>query len=345
MDTLKISINGLYLLSEDKIYFAKEDKSYELNELSFGTIVDILKENTVFSLNHNIHEKTDLIKFQRKSIGQLLENFNIDEKTKLLFEFEYKFSNLILENINENALSDSWDWLKEKGKKLGSSVLFKMGDTIFENLREALFSPIGIGVDTFLSVTGIGKIGVIAVWGMLGLWDISLALTNPSKFSWLNLIFDILGVAGTGALAKYTRGLFGGANGVLKFAGKGINEVVEMGMKNPKTAGVFVKIGNIIRNGASAIISTINAAGNILKNKLKLNWVGNALNKFSNYLGKILEAFGLVAKKGTTAGGVKTGLQTGGLAYGIEKAGSYRNNTNIENIIINNKNKPDFDGI
>ena len=46
MNDLKLSIDGLYLLGEEKIYFTNEGKSYDLNEISFNQWIDIFKENT-----------------------------------------------------------------------------------------------------------------------------------------------------------------------------------------------------------------------------------------------------------------------------------------------------------
>jgi L-fucose isomerase-like protein len=44
--SLKLSINGLYLYNEEKIYFVNESKSYDLDDVSFNQWVDIFKENT-----------------------------------------------------------------------------------------------------------------------------------------------------------------------------------------------------------------------------------------------------------------------------------------------------------
>ena len=67
MNDLKLSINGLYLFNEDKIYFVNESKSYNLNDVSFNQWVDIFKENTIFALKNNLLEIKELYSFNRKN--------------------------------------------------------------------------------------------------------------------------------------------------------------------------------------------------------------------------------------------------------------------------------------
>ena len=64
MIDLKLSINGLYLYNEEKIYFVNESKSYDLNDVSFNQWVDIFKENTLFALKNNLLEIKELFFFK-----------------------------------------------------------------------------------------------------------------------------------------------------------------------------------------------------------------------------------------------------------------------------------------
>ena len=79
MNTLTLSVNGLYLISDEKIYFTKEDKSYELNEISFNQWIDIFAENTSFAIQNKLIDRKDLYSFQRKLVYQLSEYFSFDK--------------------------------------------------------------------------------------------------------------------------------------------------------------------------------------------------------------------------------------------------------------------------
>jgi hypothetical protein len=152
----------------------------------------------------------------------------------------------------------------------------------------------------------------MVAWGIMLLWDISLLVSGDPTFSWLNLIFDVLGV-GLGSFAKGARAVFGGAKGVAKTMGKSLTEVVADGMRNPQTASILKKFGSI----AGGVSGKVAQAGEFLSKKLGMKWVGTAINKVSSTIGKILESLGMVGTKASTTQGVKSALKMGAIAQGV----------------------------
>ena len=107
---LYLSNNGQYLINNEKIYFALENKSYSLNEISLSKWIDILSENTAFSLKHNLVEVKELASYHRKITYQIFESLSFDAKSMLMLEYEMKFGNILLTesvNLSESFFSDS----------------------------------------------------------------------------------------------------------------------------------------------------------------------------------------------------------------------------------------------
>lgn len=310
---LYLSNNGQYLINNEKIYFALENKSYSLNEISLSKWIDILSENTAFSLKHNLVEVKELASYHRKITYQIFESLSFDAKSMLMLEYEMKFGNILLTesvNLSESFFSDSWNWVKEKSKKFGAAgktVLQNIGNCIagrgcsplFESFREALYSPVGIGLNVFLSITGIGKLGLIVVWGMMLLWDIYLLSTGSPEFTWLNLIFDVLGI-GMGSYAVSSRSALGGAKAVLQTRGKSLPEVVAYGMKNPQMSKVFKEFGKISTGGGmNKIMNSVKNAGDFLSKKMGMRWASTVSNKVSGQVAKVSNAIGIETKRMT----------------------------------------------
>lgn len=318
---LYLSNNGQYLINNEKIYFATENKSYSLDEISLPKWIDILSENTTFSLKNNLVEIKELASYHRKMVYQIFESLSFDTKSTLLMEYEMKFgSNLLTENVilSEAFFANAWKWIKEKAKKFGVAgktlvqniwrcIIGRGCSPLFESLREALYSPVGIGINAFLSITGIGKLGLIIIWGMMLLWDVYLLLSGSPNFTWLNLIFDVLGI-GLGAYASSSRNALGGAKAVLQTRGKTLPEVISFGMKNPQTAKIFKEFGKLTAGGGMGkIMNTISKSGDFLSRKLGFKWASNVTGKVSAQVSKVSNAIGVETEKIAQAG-VKSGL-------------------------------------
>lgn len=359
---LYLSKNGLYLLNEERLYFAKENKSYLLEDISLSQWVDILSEITQFSIQNKLAEVKELSSYHRKITYQLMEDLSSNDKLNLMMEYENKFGGMLLtESVEllEEGIKDAWNWTKEKVvgkvKQFGSFAVKTAKDLstcvtgggcgpLFEDFREMLYSPVGIGIDIFLSVTGIGKPALIVVWGIMLLWDAHLLASGDPNFSWLNIIFDMLGMV-SGVFAKGTRAAAKASGLFQKVMGKDIKTVVQEGMKNPQTAKQFTQIGNLIRSGASKITGILQQSAAFLSEKLGMKWVSGIVNKISGFIAKILEAFGVKAKIPgvTTAQGVKAGLKgtatTAALTAGLETQAGQRAVSKVANIGRGNANR------
>jgi hypothetical protein len=359
---------------DDKVFFANEKKTYLIEDITFDKWLDIFKENTQFSIKHNLVEINELASFHRKVTYKLFESFKSDVKLRLMLEYENKFGNILLtENfvLIEGWFSDAWDWTKnaasnvggwivDKVKNLGAGAI-KLGKELvscvsgggcspfFEDFREMLYSPVGIGVESFLAATGLGDIGVIAVWSIMLIFDGYLLMNNDPHFSWLNVFFDVLGI-GAGIAAKTARSAIGGAEVVASTQGKSLESVIADGSKNPETASFFQKVGCVLSAGAGKILSPLNNVSEFLSNKLGLKWVGKVIDGIGNVLGKIANAFGIKgsAKKAAQLGitqkqvlqkgiskGLKSGLTASAFNYGGEKYAEWKTGFNpiqIKNI-------------
>lgn len=301
MNDLKLSINGLYLFDKEKIYFVNESKSYDIDDISFNQWVDIFKENTLFSLKNNILEIKELYSFNRKMVYGLSEYFSHDEKSKTLFEYEIKFgNNLLVENaiLLENIFTDSWEWIKGKFSNMGSWAV-QLGKNLatctsgggcspfFEQFRELLFNPVSIGLQVFLTVAfpGVGNLGMGFVWGIMTMYDGYLLATGDPKFSWLNLIFDILGVVFSGVgLAAAARTAVGGSKGAAAMAGKSLDTVMSSLSKNPKISNILQSLGKVF----SSILSKLKPIGDFMLNKMGFKWIGKAFKAIENAVTKLI---------------------------------------------------------
>lgn len=348
MNQMLMSINGAYVLVENRIYSSWEDKSYDVYDFGVDKWIDVLNENTIFSLKNNIHTLTELASYHRKITYQLMEGLNEKIKSNLMLEYEGKFGNLLLTEdiiLLENVFKDAWNWTKDKvvkGIKYVGDKIYEFGgfaiqagkdlvkcisgggcSAFFEDYRKMLISPVGIAIETFLTATVIGDIGPIVIWGIMALWDGYLLLSGDPSFEWGNLIMDLLGML-FAPLVKGFKSLIGFFKGA-----KTIEGAVEIGLKNPETKGFFTTLLGGLKNGFNSVKGALQKAGTVMSDKLGLKWVGKAISSFTEQVAKILDSVGVkstsknIAKAGgsnVTAlkQGLKSSAHTGTIAMGIE---------------------------
>lgn len=366
MSSLVLSKNGHYLINDEKIYFASENKSYDLNEISNEKWIDILKENTQFCLQNKLTSIVEIASYHRKLTYNIFENLSFDLKSKLMLEYEFKFGGkLLTENygiVVENWFADAWSWMGDKLKELGSGAV-QLGKNLmaciggqgcgpfFESFREILFNPYMMGLETFLTIAfpGAGSLTYAVIWGIMLIYDGYLLITNDPSFSWWNILFDILGVAFSGmGFAKAAKVAVGGSEAVAKTAGKGLEDVMKQGLANPKTAGFLKKIGN----AASRAMGPLNAAYKFMTEKMGLKWIGKAFKAVENVFARIAKFFGASERIAGAAGkGGRTTAEFKAIEAGIH-ALSGKPKKGVEPVnyvddyeVVTKQIKPDYKGI
>lgn len=92
-----------------------------------------------------------------------------------------------------------------------------------KKIRQALYSPVGIIIDTILVVTGVGKIPQAAVWAIVVALDIYEFVTGdyedkdePMILRILFFLIDILGLVSAGAAAVAARTMVKAAGGTVR---------------------------------------------------------------------------------------------------------------------------------
>ena len=227
-------------------------------------------------------------------------------------------------------------------------------EKFIEGFRDALYSPGGIAVETFLTSTGLGSVGVISSYAALLIYDIYLSISNNDT-NWLNIVFDLLGMLTSGALS----GLLAP---IVKSAGKGFTTIEKalLSLKNSKywksIYPVLVKIGEsigwitsyiskgvewLLKSLGPKVPSFIKTGANKIISFLKTipSQITNFLKKIGTKTGKVLKK---IAKPGqaTLKQGAKQGVTMGVVAKGIETGvHKYQDSKNkqITNIVSDKK--------
>lgn len=316
MNTILVSRNGNYILAENNLYSIIEDKTYSLNEMSFEQYAGFLMENSSYLYKNKLMESVEIISQYRKLVYQICEHFKPDHRTSTIMEFEAKFGNLITENtlIFENWLSTAYNWtigalidhVKSYGPafiKLAKDLMSFNIKAIMEDLRAILFSPEGMGLEAALAATGIGGAVPMVLWGLMLAYDVYLKITNDPESNWFNIIIDAIACAGAGAtvyLGKLFRETLQFTGLFQKAAGKGVEEVVEVAVKNPKVGPMLKNLGEKISKQMPSITSNLRAGAEWAAKKLKVNWLTKAVDGFAEMMAKFLDKLGVKASKKVT---------------------------------------------
>jgi hypothetical protein len=325
MTPILISKNKNYIILENSVYSNITDKTYTIDELGIEGIIDIFKENAIYLYKNGLMESQKLLGLHRKMTYQILENVDVDTKSKIMMEYETKFGNLLFEAhiiVEDSWLSSLYNWtiggLIDRVKSYGTGAVQMAKDLFtgnwkgfFEDIRTIMFSPEAIAIDTILTATGIGGIGPSIAWGMMGVYDVYLIATNDPSHSWWYLILDILcALPALAVLGKFFKTTLEGAGILTKTAGKSMEECILTAAENPKTAGLLSKIYNGIKSGFEWFIGIMRKAAEWIGSKLKLTWAGKMVDTAAQKIGQFLDFLGVkvskdVSKKFATSKGVK----------------------------------------
>jgi len=225
-------------------------------------------------------------------------------KNNFIYEFEKKFvSPLILEtkDLFGKTLYGAWNFMIEKAdvnklifeaesKSEFDKWLQTKGSSFIENMREKMFSIVGIGIQTFLSFTGWGQIGVTTAWGVLLAYDAYKAIKGDPNY--FNLIIDLVsflpGVSGI--VSKFVKS----ASSTVKSATT--IEGVISGIAQSKLGQSIVKALGGISSVAKFAFNAIKNAVEWLSKKFGLTYLYQIVSKIfgfiNNILNKIVEAAG-----------------------------------------------------
>ena len=217
----------------------------------------------------------------------------------------------------KDKASSIWDSVKNAVKSAYKCLTNNFAECLFENLRKAAMSPVGMGVMVGLSyaIPGVGQVPDIIVFGSLLIWDVYKMLSGKYEsgeyaWGWGDIIIDSVMML-LPALGPILKGLLGGVKSIGQFAAKAFTK-----------GGALMKAFNLLKAGASKLIGFIGKASAWIGEKLGLTWLKNigprAESVVSN-MTKELEAASAAGKtfkpKEALTQTIKKGQQT------IQKAG------------------------
>jgi len=177
--------------------------------------------------------------------------------------------------------SQAWGWIKEKASQAWNCLTGNFVECLMEGLRSAMYSLVGIAVETFLAVTGIGAPIPMVLWGLMLVWDVYKMFSGKYssgeyKASWMDIVFDVVGVATSGvgsSLLAPIRGAFKGLGGITEIFAKGF----KMG---GKIGELFKSAGRFIAKGGSKIMGALESGAKWISKNFGITflerWAGKA---------------------------------------------------------------------
>jgi len=372
-----LSVDNRYFILHDNLFDIVEQKSLGNIWASIDNFKTIFNNTKVSKSNKDFHQ----IKESINNIVLLESDSNLYAIRDLLIEWSFWDDTWLGSKLKQTGTSvkdafvDGFNKLKEIGIAISKgewreilNLLGKGVVWVLRKLKDAAYSTLGVIVDAILVATGIGKGFQVAAWGLITALDVYQITSgdwpeddNREEFwKYLDLGFDLLGLVFAGVAAKGARAIFKPLQGL---------STKEMAIKVAQNDGLkstIKKIFDATKSGGTSLrtvqssISKKWPSGANFINKI-LGSFESVLKKLQTYLGQILKTSSLkqmktakiVPGKGYVApvknskefmkrAAVPTAL-TGGITYGIEKTSS--NDNKIDDIFINNKIKPEFDGL
>ena len=227
-----------------------------------------------------------------------------------------------------------WNWIKEKETAAWKCLTGSFLECLMENLRSVMYSVVGIAVETFLAVTGIGAPIPMVLWGLMLIWDVYKMFSSKYAggeyaFSWWDIFFDVLGIVFAGSLGSVLAPIRAAFKGV----GGGIAGIFAKGVKmGGKVGGAFKSIGSFLAKSGSKIMGAIQSGAQWISKNFGISflerWVGKAKGVVDDIakvatkgkVGSVLKAGGEKAGSALKAGGEKAGSTFGNIKKGYSKA-------------------------
>jgi hypothetical protein len=218
------------------------------------------------------------------------------------------------QDLDPSWLKQAVNYVKENGIS-----------TVFENIREALFSGIGTAIQIALSFTGAGNIAVGIVWGIMAVYD-GYQVSQGKLTNLAYLVVDLICVITSGVIGK----AFGKITSSI--AGKSFSKVGQVIEWLLSTS-----IGKMIKNAimpliekASSFLSVIKEGVNFIVEKMGQSWAGKIFEFISKKWIAFVNGFKSILQKGGEFVGkilAKTILKPGTLRIASNLSGKFSPNT------------------
>jgi hypothetical protein len=328
-------------LSPDEKYVIFLDELYDLeNKTKLG---DIWKkpDNIILFLEHSFRVskfKKSIKEHAQKTFSNILLTENVQDLSEikpLMKQFLSESKNAwdyfkdFVSNTAKETKTGVTNFVTDLGKggyKLGSEILkgnwsevwdlLKQGTKwVGRKIRQAVYSPVGIIIDTILIATEIGKVPQAIIWGIVVLVDIYEFVTGDYEHKdepmWLRIAFfliDILGFVTAGVAAKTARaGLKAAISG-----GRGIEGFGNAIAKNPTFRELITNALKGLKDLPSKLASLTSTLGKGYFGKL----LKMGLSKVGDFVKWIIEGLKSTFKSGAMRQilvnvGIVSGIGTG----------------------------------
>jgi hypothetical protein len=329
---MKVDMNSVVItewMSPDERYVIFLDELYDIEKkVKIGDIWENF-DNLKFFLRYsfNISNVDSVLK---EEVNNILNSTLITESTKDILQYKQQ----IKDYLSENVWGDFKSWAQDTGKSTVSGFkefisktqsgakqlidkisdadwvkvvdLLKKGAYYFaKKLRDALYHPVGVVLDTILIASGIGKSVQWIPWAIVVTLDIYELITGEydSLLSHLfNTFFDVLGLVFTGAIAKGVKLSF---KGITK-----IEDVNKLINTNPTIKKYFTKIPEILSKVSPKLMEASKSLSNKFPKMSK--FINDILNKLDVALNRITTEFNKLLKPSVgISAGVATGISAG----------------------------------
>jgi len=295
-----------------------------------------IKEHALTVLNKNILKEDvgDLTEF-KPIIKQYLEEGFWDSVGKGL-----GYAGKFIKDTAVDTVSGVYNFGKDLvvgGAKLGGKILtgqwkevmdlLKQGTKwLARKIRQAVYSPVGIIIDTILVVTGYGKVAQIVVWAIvvcLGIYEFVTGdyehKEDPMWLRILSFLIDITGLVFAGVAAKTAKTAI---NTAIRVGGGELIGLERAVAKNPTLKSILVKLIEGLKSLPSKLASVGSTLGKGQFGKLFkmgmdkvgsfIKWIFESLKSSWNTpaLKSILITTGVVTGIGTGVEALKDYKQT-----------------------------------